>query len=172
MKPKIILLFWLVTAVITGHAQQMQDAAARNKAAAIKIISAFDNGDVNAFDALIAQDVKSHSEMPPGMKSTGLEAVKEMCKMNKTAFPDMKSQVHTVASAGDTVMIFYTSEGTNTGSLYGQPATNKKIKVDGVDIIRFQNGKAVEHWGVFDSMKMMMQLGMMGPGAAPMEKKQ
>lgn len=134
-----------------------------NKAAALKIIAAFDKGDVNAFDALIAKDVKSHSEMPPGMKSTGLEAVKEMCQMNKTAFPDMKSQVHTVAAAGDTVMVFYTSEGTNTGSLFGHPATNKKIKVDGVDIIRFQNGKAVEHWGVFDSMKMMQQLGMMGP---------
>ena len=148
----------------------MQDPAARNKAAAIKIITAFDNGDVDAFDAVIARDVKSHSEMPPGMKSTGLEAVKEMCKMNKTAFPDMKSRVHTVAAAGDTVVVFYTSEGTNTGSLYGQPATNKKISVDGVDIIRFQNGKAVEHWGVFDSMKMMQQLGLMGSGAAPQVK--
>ena len=49
----------------------------------------------------------------------------------------------------------------------GMPATNKKIDVEGVDIIRFKNGKAVEHWGVYDNMKMMQQLGMMPPPPLP-----
>ncbi|HEY0898791.1 MAG TPA: ester cyclase [Sphingobacteriaceae bacterium] len=171
MKLKIALLLFMVAGAFSGQAQQTPDQSAKNKIAAAKIIKAFDAGDTQAFDNLIAKDVVSHSEMPPGIKSTGLEAVKEMCKMNKKAFPDMKSVVHTIATAGATVMVFYTSEGTNSGEFYGMPATNKTIKTDGVDIMRFQNGKAVEHWGVYDSMKMMQQLGLLPPPPPPTENK-
>ena len=31
-----------------------------------------------------------------------------------------------------------------------------------VDVLRFENGKVVEHWGYMEEMKMMEQLGMMG----------
>lgn len=39
------------------------------------------------------------------------------------------------------------------------PATGKKIDVDGVDIARFRDGKAVEHWAYYDELGMMRQLG-------------
>ena len=42
------------------------------------------------------------------------------------------------------------------------PATGKQISVNGFDIVRFADGKAVEHWGLTDSMTMMTQLGVMG----------
>ena len=171
MKLKIALLLCFAFGAFAAQAQQMPDQSAKNKIAAAKIIKAFDAGDTQAFDNLIAKDVVTHSEMPPEIKTTGLAAVKEMSKMNKMAFPDMKSMVHAIATAGDTVIVFYTSEGTNSGEFYGMPATNKRIKTDGVDIIRFQNGKAVEHWGVYDSMKMMQQLGMLPPPPPPKENK-
>jgi hypothetical protein len=38
----------------------------------------------------------------------------------------------------------------------------------GCDILRFENGKAAEHWGYMEEGKMMQQLGLMpAPGAAP-----
>lgn len=39
------------------------------------------------------------------------------------------------------------------------PASGKMIKIKAVDIVRFTDGKAIEHWGVSDSMTMMQQLG-------------
>jgi predicted ester cyclase len=39
------------------------------------------------------------------------------------------------------------------------PATDRTIGVDGGDILRFENGKAVEHWGNLDETRMMQQLG-------------
>ncbi|HMC98460.1 MAG TPA: ester cyclase, partial [Flavobacteriales bacterium] len=51
--------------------------------------------------------------------------------------------------------------GTNTGSMEGMAATNKPWNVTGMDFIRFENGKAVEHWGLFDNTTMMTQLGLM-----------
>jgi steroid delta-isomerase-like uncharacterized protein len=146
---------------ISAYTQTKNSTASKNKELTLKIYKAFDNGDVNALDNLIAKDAIEHGEMPPDIKSTGVEAVKEMCKMQKAAFPDIKTTVHTIATAGDTVMAYCISEGTNSGPFMGMPATNKRIKMEGVDIIRFQNGKAIEHWGVYDNLKMMQQLGMM-----------
>jgi len=48
----------------------------------------------------------------------------------------------------------------------GMPATGKRIDVPFVDIIRFgDDGLAREHWGVFDAMTMMQQLGAIPEGA-------
>jgi predicted SnoaL-like aldol condensation-catalyzing enzyme len=44
----------------------------------------------------------------------------------------------------------------------GMPATNKPIDIHTVDVLRFENGKVVEHWGYMEEFKMMEQLGMMG----------
>jgi predicted ester cyclase len=46
------------------------------------------------------------------------------------------------------------------GRLHGHAATGKSVDVEAVDIIRFgDDGLAYEHWGVFDAMGMMQQLG-------------
>jgi predicted ester cyclase len=49
----------------------------------------------------------------------------------------------------------------------GMPATGKGVTVEAIDIIRFgDDGLAREHWGVFDALAMMQQLGAI-PEAAP-----
>ena len=48
----------------------------------------------------------------------------------------------------------------------GTPASGKKINVRGIDIIRFVDGKAAEHWGVTDTMTLMKQIGAI-PKQAP-----
>jgi predicted ester cyclase len=45
----------------------------------------------------------------------------------------------------------------------GAPASGKCIEVSGIDIARLKDGRMVEHWGIFDGMAMMGQLGLM-PG--------
>lgn len=47
------------------------------------------------------------------------------------------------------------------------PATGKKIDVDGVDIARFRDGKAVEHWAYYDELGMMRQLGVIPEDKSP-----
>jgi predicted ester cyclase len=41
----------------------------------------------------------------------------------------------------------------------GMPATGKKFTYDEIVIVRFENGKIVEHWAEMDSLGMMQQLG-------------
>jgi steroid delta-isomerase-like uncharacterized protein len=163
----LFLLMLSLNALGQQTSQNSKSRETKNKEIARKIFQAFDTGDADALDNLVAKDAISHMEMHPNMTSTGLDALKEMIKMQKASFPDMRSKIHVLATAGDTVMAYYTTTGTNTGQLMGMPATNKTINVEGVDIMLIRNGKAVEHWGVFDSLKMMQQLGLAPSNSIP-----
>jgi len=45
------------------------------------------------------------------------------------------------------------------------PPTGKSVSVQTIDIMRFgDEGLVHEHWGVFDAMKMMQQLGAIPEG--------
>ncbi|WP_175364561.1 ester cyclase [Mycobacterium lentiflavum] len=42
------------------------------------------------------------------------------------------------------------------------PPTGRKIDVATWGILRFENGQAVERWGLADNLAIMQQLGLMG----------
>jgi predicted ester cyclase len=44
-------------------------------------------------------------------------------------------------------------------------ATGKSFNVEAFDLVRIENGKAVEHWGVMDGAAMMAQLAGTPPSA-------
>ena len=104
-------------------------------------------------------------EYDPGMmmdpKKSTIENFKDMMNMMWKAFPDMKMTIEDTLVEGDKVMVRFRMTGTNTGDFMGMKATNKKIDLMGIDLMKISNGKFVEHWGFIDSMVMMQQLGMM-----------
>jgi len=62
---------------------------------------------------------------------------------------------------GDMVAVYGFAEGRQSGEIMGIPATGKSFKVTNADFCRFNaEGKITDHWGVFDSMGMMRQIGM------------
>jgi predicted ester cyclase len=76
-------------------------------------------------------------------------------------FPDINEKINFVVADSNIVVSHYTLTGTNTGAMMGMPSTNKKINIDGVNIVKFKDGKRAEHWGYMEESKMMTQLGMM-----------
>ena len=66
----------------------------------------------------------------------------------KPAFPDLKVEIHDQVAEGDRVTTRKTIIGTHTGELMGIAATNKKVRIDVIDIVRLANGKYMEHWGL------------------------
>ena len=140
------------------------NAAGNGKAdsmkAAYKAVSeAWDAGNVDVFDKYIAVNSVDHNPMP-GMPQ-GLAGMKEMAKVLKTAYPDMKSVNQDFRVDGDILTVRWSMSGTNSGPFMGMPPTNKKISdIGGIDQVRWENGKFVEHWGYMDEHKMMQQLGL------------
>jgi predicted ester cyclase len=80
-----------------------------------------------------------------------------------SALPDLHATELGLASVDDTVWVRFTVEGTNRGSLFGQPPTNKKVKWEEVDIYRVVEGKIVEEWPSADLVNILHQIGAYTP---------
>ncbi len=143
----------------------------KNKMATQKLMDAFATGNMDSVSNYIENTYTEHSPNPPGITSTGIQGMKDASNFYRSAFPDMKMSSISLLAEGDLVVAHFNVKATNSGPMGTMPATNKSIDVSGVDIYKFANGKAVEHWGYFEESKMMTQLGMMGEQKAPESKK-
>lgn len=114
-------------------------------------------GDLTHVEEMIAPDFVNH-EAPPGM-DRGPESMRGLVTMLLTAFPDLHFTIEDLVAEGDRVAGRLTMSGTHRGPLMGMPPTGRAVKQDHMHIMRFQDGKAVEHWGVRDDLGMMQQLG-------------
>ena len=120
-------------------------------------------GDIDGFGTLLADDFVEH-EQTPGLEPTK-EGVKEFFRLYRAGFPDLRFEPEQFFTNGDTIAIYVRVTGTHSGEFMGMPATGKQCDVHGVDIVRFgDDGAAREHWGVFDVMGMMQQLGVVPEG--------
>ena len=122
-------------------------------------------GDIDGFGDHVSEDFVEH-EVMPGLEPSK-DGVKQMFRMYRAAFPDLRMDVEDVLASGDKVVARVRATGTQQGEFMGLPATGKSIDVQLIDIIRFgEDGLAREHWGVFDALGMMQQLGAI-PAPAP-----
>jgi steroid delta-isomerase-like uncharacterized protein len=122
-------------------------------------------GDIGGFGALLADDFVDHEELP-GLAPTR-DGVTAFFRMYIAAFPDLRMVPEDVIASGDKVVARVRATGTHKGAFMGMPPTGRRIEVQLIDIIRFgDDGRAREHWGVFDQLAMMQQLGAI-PAAPP-----
>jgi predicted ester cyclase len=81
------------------------------------------------------------------------------------AFPDLEYAPVKIIAEDDRVAVYAISRGTHLGDFMGVVPTGKRFEAVSVDINRFQDGKAIEHWGVFDMATVWQQLGVEPPKA-------
>ena len=121
------------------------------------------DGDIDGFGDMLADDFVEHEETP-GLAPTK-DGVVEFFRIQRAAFPDMRLDPEVVLVDGDKVVARARMTGTHDGELMDMPPTGKRVDVQLIDIIRFgDDGLAHEHWGVFDLMAMMQQLGAIPDG--------
>jgi predicted ester cyclase len=133
---------------------------AKNKEGMQKVADMFGTGNADGLENYVADNIVEHNP-DPMIKTTGMQGLKDAIKLYHTAYPDMKMTSIAMVAEGDIVINHINMKGTNSGPYGAMPATNKSIDVNGVDIVRFENGKGVEHWGYWEESKMMQQLGLM-----------
>ena len=116
-------------------------------------------GDIDGFGDQLADGFVEH-EAIPGLEPSK-EGVKQLFRMYRASFPDLRMDVEDVLPSGDKVVGRIRATGTHTGEAFmGVPASGKSVDVQLIDITRFDDdGLAREHWGVFDALSMMQQLG-------------
>ena len=116
---------------------------------------------------MIADDFVDHTDR--GDK-TGSDSLKAMVNFVRANFKDMKfDKVRDVAD-GDYVYSWVNYSGTSDGSM-GMP--KGPYKMGTIELSKFKDGKAVEHWSFVDMqdmMKMMPQPAMNSMDTTKMKK--
>jgi SnoaL-like polyketide cyclase len=68
-------------------------------------------------------------------------------------------KVHWQLADGARVITYKTYYGTHEGLLLGVAPTHRRIHFETVDVMRVQNGKITDHWGVGNLLSLMQQIG-------------
>jgi predicted ester cyclase len=119
----------------------------------------FNEGKLAELDRWVAADYVEHQFGG----EPGVQGLKSLIQQLRTAFPDLKMTIEDSVASDDKVWARLRCRGTQKGPLMGIPPTGKPIDTTAVEIVRIQNGKLVEHWGVPDRFAAMSQLGLL-PG--------
>ena len=116
-------------------------------------------GELGLIDELVTDDLVDHEEGLPGQPS-GKEGVRFFISAMRAAFPDITAKtIEPTMVDGDLEAARTILTGTHEGELMGVPATGKTVEFESIDIIRIEDGKVAEHWGVTDVMSLMQELG-------------
>ena len=115
--------------------------------------------DVDALREVVDADAIGHGARPD--EPPGFEGVKRTMLWLGRVFADQRWEIHQMVSEGDTVVIRCTHHGRHVGDLMGIAPTGREVAYDYIHILRFKDGKSVEHWGLRDDMTLMRQLGVL-----------
>jgi steroid delta-isomerase-like uncharacterized protein len=116
------------------------------------------NGNLDKIDDLVTDDVVDHEEGMPGQPE-GKDGVRFFVSTMREAFSDIKATVGQSLEDGNLAAAQVPITGKHTGEFMGVPATDKSFEIECIDIIRIEDGKCAEHWGVTDMMALMQQIG-------------
>lgn len=112
-----------------------------------------ESGDMQAVDDMWAPDFFTHVAPRVSPEAVGMDqrpGEVMFWQESAKAFPDRRFVVHKlwVVDGGDTIICHYSMLGTfSGGSFFGTPPTGKPAEINGTAILRFKDGKIVEHWG-------------------------
>jgi steroid delta-isomerase-like uncharacterized protein len=119
---------------------------------------AWEKGNMEVADEVFADRYVSHQ--PDGSEEErGPEDVKLFLRQYREAFPDLRITIGDQIAKGDRVVTRWSSRGTHRGEFRGIAPTGNEVRLTGIGIFRFSDGKVVESWDNFDQLGMMQQLG-------------
>jgi len=120
-------------------------------------LEVFNNSNFGLIDELVSTDFVEHAN-PPGVAPTR-DGFKKWATDLKTAFPDLRYTIEDSIESGDRIVHRLTARGTMKGDFMGMRATGKNATWQEIHIGKVANGRLTEHWGLADTLDMLVQLG-------------
>jgi steroid delta-isomerase-like uncharacterized protein len=113
--------------------------------------AAWGEGDVEAFEKILAPDYVRHTKSG----DEDIDALRQAINESRAAFPDLHTEILQSVEQGDTLAIRWQSQGTHTGSFMGVPSTSRTVTVTGASFCRFTDGLLAEEWVVWDPRELL-----------------
>jgi steroid delta-isomerase-like uncharacterized protein len=114
-------------------------------------------GNFEVFEELFADDFIDHTPQPNTTPDKA--GVRKLYTYIRAAFPDFHAEIHWQLADGDRVTTYKTYHATHEGQFLGVAPTYRKVHFETVDVMRVQNGKITDHWGVGNLLSLMQQIG-------------
>jgi len=138
---------------------------------------AWNNGNLDVVDELIAPEYRLHASAPPlplfggppipeGTVLTPAERIKQSIRLRRAAFPDWRVGVQRLVVQGDTVATLQYGTGSHLGEYLGVPPTGRTATMTSMSLRRIAGGRIVEEWQVIDAAGFLHQLGLLASAAS------
>jgi len=156
---RTIAVFWLaVLAIIAGCERQpidrTEDIGDENKALVRRWIEeGFNRQNLAVVDELIAEQFSVNGQ------TIGRDGLRMSMSRHLMGFPDLRVTIDDILAEGSKVGVWYTAEGTHRGQFEGIPATGKRVKWSGFDLLTVEHGKITQARFISDFFGLMTQLG-------------
>ncbi len=133
------------------------DVLSRNKQAVIRFNKdVIERGNLEAFNELMAQDFINRTALP---SANDAEAMwNTFNNVLHPAFANLKVEILDQIAENNKVTTRKAITGTHTGILMGVAPTNRAVRIDVIDIVRLDNGKYKEHWGINNLQSIVEEL--------------
>ena len=108
-------------------------------------------------DSNFSKDVVMHAS-PSDV--VGIDSARAYYANYLTGFSNITFTIKDVFGQGEKLVKHWNFKGTHTGDFFGIPATGKTVSIDGVTLVRMENGKIAEERDFFDNLEFSHQLGL------------
>jgi len=123
----------------------------------VRLIAAVEANDEEALAGIIGPDIVDHGSVPG--HAAGLAGIVFWMQGLHAALSGLTGTVEDTVVEGNKVAARVTWRGTHSGPFLGLEATGKELEIVSIQILRFEDGLAVEWWGVPDLYGAVAQMG-------------
>ena len=116
-----------------------------------------EGGNFSAFNDFISDDVVNHAA--PAGSPNGRDSMMYFLRdILKKGFPDLKVEIFDQVCEGDKVVTRKVFHATHSSEIMGIVPSHKQVTIKVIDIIRLEDGKYVEHWGMSNFAEVVAEL--------------
>lgn len=106
-----------------------------------------EHGDRAAFEALVAAEFVNRSA-PAGQPNDAEALWSTFDAVLRPALTQLSVTIHDQIAEGDKVTTRKSIYGRHTGTLLGAIPTGRTVLIEVLDVVRLEEGRYVEHWGI------------------------
>jgi steroid delta-isomerase-like uncharacterized protein len=136
---------------------------------ATEYFAAFARRDADGMAALWAPDGVDHLAGRGDLIGPG--GVRAFFEELFGAFPDLALTVRSTVVQDDRVAVHWTGTGTMTGPMQGIEPTGARVELEGLDLMRVENGRLVHNIAMPDNLGIARQVGLLPPAGSATERR-
>lgn len=137
----------------------MATTTRQNKEIVRRFLNAWNDGDLERIDAIVADDAEHHDPTDPPDLPPGPAGEKRLYEAHQAAFPDVTLEIEAMIAEGARVATRWTARGAHEGEFMGVEPTGTEVEITGFQIDRLEDGQIVEKRVLHDALGLLQQLG-------------